>query len=134
MGTIRLVGGILAAVGAGLVILQYIYLMLLVGFDIGFILRMIVPAIALVGGLLAIAGKRAGGIIALIVGLMWFTLALILNLELISSFEWWVVYFTQFQNSSIFGFHLDFMVWGYLTVETTLVLVGGILATAGGSD
>ena len=134
MGALKIVGGILALAGAGLVLVVAVLNLIEVGFTTNILFLMILPILALIGGILAIAGKRAGGILALIVGIIWLTIAILINVGVISPFEEWLQFVIQSPFLSFFFLYLGVIVWGSLTVETILVFVGGILATAGGSD
>lgn len=133
MGALRAVGGILALIGAALVLFMQVLFILNFGFYGGFILLMILPILALVGGILAIAGKRAGGIIALIVGCLW----LVFGILVFSG-----VYIPWLSDIcflepifSVFLIYLSITIWSiFILVETILVLLGGILATAAKSD
>jgi len=134
MGALKIVGGILAVAGAGLVLFMQILALMDVGFTMNLLYLMVFPILALIGGILALAGKRAGGIIALVVGIIWLTIAILINLDIISPFEDWLAFVIQSPFQSFFVVYVGLIVWGWLTVETILVFVGGILATAGGSE
>ena len=134
MGALKIVGGILAVAGAGLVLFMQILALMDVGFTMNLLYLMILPILALIGGILALAGKRAGGIIALVVGIIWLTIAILLNVDVISPFEEWLQFVIQSPFQSFFIMYVGIVIWGFLTVETILVFVGGILATAGGSE
>ena len=134
MGALKIVGGILAVAGAGLVLFMQILALMDVGFTMNLLYLMVFPILALIGGILALAGKRAGGIIALVVGIIWLTIAILLNVDVISPFEEWLQFVIQSPFQSFFIMYVGIVIWGFLTVETILVFVGGILATAGGSE
>jgi hypothetical protein len=134
MGALKIVGGILAVAGAGLILVLQIMELIGYGFTLALFYTMILPIVALVGGILALAGKRAGGIIALVVGIIWVTVAILINLDIVT-FPLDLYYLlAPIPVFSFFLIYLGFTIWGLLTVETILVFVGGILATAGGSD
>ena len=136
MGALKIVGGILAAAGAGLVLAVLIMAGIGGGFGLPHFLAMILPVLGLIGGILAIAGKRAGGILALIVGIIWLLFAVLSNLGiLVFSFPVELFYILVPQvGLSFFAVYIGFTIWGFLTVEVLLVFVGGILAIAGGGD
>jgi hypothetical protein len=135
MGALKIVGGILAVAGAGLVLFMVISAIINYGFNTYLGILLILPIVALVGGILALAGKRAGGIIALIVGAIWLIMAILLSLDVLPPMPTELLYLlTQLPSLSFFVVYVDFTIWVFLTVEIVLVFVGGILATAGGSD
>ena len=134
MGALKIVGGILALAGAGLILVMQILFIFGFGFDITIVYSMILPILALIGGILALAGKRAGGILALVVGIIWLTMAILLNLSIISISDDLAAFIVQIPSYSFFLVYLGVYIWGLLCIETILVFVGGILATAGGSD
>ena len=110
--------------------MQIIYL-IGYGFSLDLLLWMILPILAVVGGILLLVRKRAGGVIALIVGAIWLTIAILLNLGLGMV---WMDFLMIIPPFSFFLWYLDFTIWDYLFVEIVLVFVGGILGVAGGSD
>jgi hypothetical protein len=135
MGALKVVGGILATVGAGLLTVQLI----LIGMNYGFIptlfLALILPILALIGGIIALAGKRAGGIIALIVGIIWLTFAILYNLGFSTGLPIEILaILAGALEASFFYWQFSITVWVWLSIEVVLVFAGGILATAGGSD
>jgi len=131
MNGLKIAGGILSLVGAALVLLMQVIYLLTSSFYWQLIIQMILPIIALVGGILLLAGKRAGGILALIVGAIWLAIAILINFDLVMSWMGYIMLPPQF---SFFVYFLNFSIWGYLFVEIVLVFVGGILGVAGGSD
>jgi hypothetical protein len=135
MGALKIVGGILAVVGAGLILFLEILYLIDWGFSTDLVMAMILPILALIGGILAIAGKRAGGILALIVGIIWLLMAILINIDVLPTLPDEIFFLlVQYPMFSVFAMYADFTIWFYLTVEIILVFVGGILATAGGSD
>ena len=136
MGTLKLVGGIITAATAGLILIMAIRA-LINGIYTGYLhyllAPMIVTIVVLIGGILAIMGKTIGGVIALIVGVIWLMTAIFLNVEVYPT-EDWVLFLMHHADLSFFYVDLDFAVWGYLYVETLMVLAGGILGTVGRSD
>ena len=136
MGALKVVGGILALAGSGLMLALIIMSGLGGGFGLSHFLVMILPILALIGGILALAGKRAGGVLALIVGIIWVLFAVFANLGiLVGDLPLELIYILLPQvGLSFFLVYVGFTIWGFLTVEVLLVFVGGILATAGGGD
>lgn len=83
--------------------------------------------LAVIGGILGIAQKKAGGILALISGITLIVFTLIyLSMPLI--FFWFATL-----PYSFFAYYLGIgMV--FLTIESIIILVGGIVGLASGSD
>lgn len=131
MSGLKIAGGILSLVGAALVLFMQVLYILTHTISPMIFLYMIVPVIALVGGILLLAGKRAGGILALIAGAIWLTIAILVNFTVDVS---WMSYLMLPPTFSFFVEYLHFTVWDFLFVEIVLVLVGGILGVAGGKD
>ncbi len=125
MGALRVVGGVLALAGAALILVEVIIVIMNVGFVADEIMLLLLPIIALIGGILGIANKRAGGVLAMIVGIVWvigailFYMLIPFSLYLIAAPGWLSV-------------TLGFTIWSFVTIEVVLVLVGGILTIAGG--
>jgi hypothetical protein len=132
MSGLKIAGGILSLAGGALVLLMQILWMMDWGFTLDLLLWMIMPILAVLGGILLLAGKRAGGIIALIVGAIWTTMAILINI-LLGPLAW-MDYLYVFPMFSFFAEFVGFTIWGYIFVEVVLVLVGGILGVAGGKD
>ena len=131
MSGLKIAGGILSLIGGALVLLMQIIYIMTYAFSWGILIWMILPILAVVGGILLLVRKRAGGVIALIVGAIWLTIAILLNLGL--GMEW-MDFLMIIPPFSFFLWYLDFTIWDYLFVEIVLVFVGGILGVAGGSD
>jgi len=131
MSGLKIAGGILSLIGGALVLLMQIIYIMTYAFSWGILIWMILPILAVVGGILLLVRKRAGGVIALIVGAIWLTIAILLNLGLGMV---WMDFLMIIPPFSFFLGYLDFTIWDYLFVEIVLVFVGGILGVAGGSD
>ena len=131
MSGLKIAGGILSLVGAALVLFMQVLYILTISFDPLIFVYMILPIIALVGGILLLAGKRAGGILALVVGAIWLTMAIFYILVYSNA---WMEYIMLLPQFSFFFTYLHFTIWLYVFVEIVLVFVGGILGVAGGSD
>ena len=91
-------------------------------------IQLIVALIAVVGGILGLAGKRAGGALALIAGVVW----------LIGGFLWGTVIILT-PLSAIFGWTSQIAIpvgsdYIIITVEAILSVVGGIMILPGGKD
>ena len=142
MGAGRVVGGVLALIGSVFLLIPLlispsygISVMIAAGGTtmILYLVVLIVDILAVIGAILALASKR--GILALIMGIV----LLILNLlpwiitgsaeltflGILSSQTVWEVYL-----ASTVGFSFYLTIW--MTLETILILVGGIIATAAG--
>jgi len=131
MSGLKIAGGILSLIGAALVLFMQVEYLWVHLFNWRLIILMILPITALVGGILALVGKRAGGVLALVVGAIWITIAILVNIDLAMS---WMDYLMVLREFSFFYVYLDFTLWHYVLIEIVLVLVGGILAVAGGKD
>lgn len=136
MGALRVVGGALALIGAGLIFFMAIIFGIDHGFQLGVILALILPILAMIGGILAISEKKSGGILALVVGIIWLTMAILVNLGFLLTLpEELLLFLIPLPGFSVFLVYLGFSIWGFfLTVEVILVFVGGILATVAASD
>ncbi|TFG05210.1 MAG: hypothetical protein EU536_02565 [Promethearchaeota archaeon] len=126
MGALKVVGGILALAGGVLVFIAWITL---IGIGMDFLslfslVNLVAIILSIIGGILGIAGKRAGGGLALVGALIW-----ILGIILI------------YIDPMTFLFMLP-MSWlgGYIPVdiiiswESLIVLLGSIFILAGGSE
>jgi hypothetical protein len=97
-----------------------------------FLVVLVVAILALIGAILGLASKRGtlaliAGLILVIFNLLWplitpSTLEITLLGQFSSSTVW------EFYLASIIGFSFYFTI--YLTLETILIVVGGIIATA----
>ena len=122
MNTLRLIGGIISIFGAVCVIAPLLIIIFDIGLDTASLILMILPILVVIAGILSIMGKKAGGYIALIVGILWLVIAILLNLGIDPSF---LIYISVLLSS--FAEFLGFTIWGFLYVEILLVLVGGLL-------
>ncbi len=139
MGANRVVGGILALAGAALMLIPILpdislYFALFsvdVMSGLLFLISFILIILALVGGIVALAGKKAGGILALIAGLVFVILGILVAVSpmlllgpvgLMWIFSW---------GTTTIYLGLPLVLYIYMSLETILVLVGGIIAIPG---
>lgn len=144
----KVAGGIIALIGA---IMALIPIFVIIGIDVvfmalsvgiyGFFIGFIMFIMALIGAILAITGKKSGAIICLVIGiivivvnLLTFVIldfgsatALMLIITVGPSASTWEIFL-----ASSMGF--SFLAVIFMTFESILILVGGIIATPGGSD
>ncbi|HUY00959.1 MAG TPA: hypothetical protein VMV49_15460 [Candidatus Deferrimicrobium sp.] len=139
MSALKAVGGILALAGGVLVVLLVLDMMIGLGIftsmymmtyavlvmvygELFIYINLVIAILAVVGGILALAGKKAGGALALIAGIVWL-IGGFANLAMI------------FPVSAIYAWTGQLVIGGFLlSIEGILALVGGILALSGGSD
>ena len=134
MSVAKIIGGILALVGGIFILLQ------IFGFGSDLfsggseettclMLNMTLVGLAIVGGILGLVGKRAGGILAIIAG----TLAIVFGLMTVylthSEVLWPLSFFTSTLDWFIPPYHL----FAGISIEALLMLGGGITIVAGGS-
>jgi len=148
MSALKALGGILALVGGALVLLLDLLwlfsidvtaifpvtaglfaMALAVGMEPAILyIQLIVGLIAVIGGILGLAGKRAGGALALIAGVIWliggFLWGNVVILTPLSSFLGWTNLIVISTGSSAI----------VITVEAILSVVGGIMILPGGKD
>ena len=145
MGAGRIIGGVLALIGSVLLLIPALIepaaTNLMTAIAIGgmtlviFLIVFIVVILALIGAILALANKR--GTLALIAGLVLLVfgilplllpadptiLALATQSTLISGAQWYIL-------TPLLGIDLYPMI--FMTLETILILVGGLIATVAG--
>ncbi|NVM31723.1 MAG: hypothetical protein HWN65_22990 [Candidatus Helarchaeota archaeon] len=130
-GTLNIVVLLLAYMGAAVTPMILIYSLSLAVSPIGGIIGLALNGLLLVGGILGLAGKKAGGILALIAAAFIMLEGILISFvfnpftqpELILMFNPWS-FFVGFVGLSI----------SFLTIEAILGLLGGIFILAGGSD
>ncbi|MHA1650996.1 MAG: hypothetical protein ACTSYB_12445 [Candidatus Helarchaeota archaeon] len=144
MSANKVIGGLLALIGGFMVLLpllihpivgiQTAISLLSVSFQyfLPWLVIFLISVLALVGGILAMAGKKAGGILALIMGLI-IIIFLILpyiipDLYLITFMAYASGTWELYVAGSI-GF--SFVATIYVSLESILILVGGIIAIPG---
>ena len=129
MSALKVIGGILALVGAVFVLITPVLAMIEYGFSMDSLIYLLWPLLALIGGILGLAGKKAGGWLALIVGLIWVIFGVLVMTPVGQA--WMLYLITLMPYLTVL---LGFTIWGPITIEAVLVLVGGILILAGGDD
>jgi hypothetical protein len=143
MGAARVVGGILALAAGVLSLLVALDLMIgigLFGLTFGYMIQgmaasiypmvlyvqLILAILAILGGILALAGKKAGGIIALIVAIVWLAGGFIWTLSTAT------VFLLPFSAILAWTDQIIFMTSGtIISIEAIICLVGGILGMSG---
>ena len=137
----KVAGGIIALIGAAMalipmfLIIDLIFMGLSLG-AIGLFIGLIVFIIALVGAILAITGKKSGAIICLVLGII----VIVVNFLTFFVSPMIMAYIAVGPLSSTWeaflasevGFSFFFTM--FMTFESILILVGGIIATPGSSD
>jgi len=146
MGAAKAIGGILGLVSGVLVLLvaldlmiglgifgltattmTYAALILLYGTTVIYI-NLVIAIIALLGGILGLAGKKAGGGLALAAGIIWliggFLIASVPYLLPFSAIMAWTDQIIIISMPNVY----------FISIEAILCLVGGIMILAGGSD
>ena len=133
MVNLKQIGGIILVATVGLMTINAVLAIIDGNFSTFFVVQLIYLIVILLGGILAFVGKTIGGVLALIVGALWLSTAIFLNVEVYPPDDW-VIYIMHTPWLSFFMYILDIRVWGFLYVETLFVLVGAILALVGSSD
>ena len=142
MGKVGIIGGVLALVGGALVLIESLLILLgmsLLGsalesywalgaelYLLWPILSLILGAVALVGGVLALAGKKFGGVLAIIIAILWIIYPLLYELNI------FVPDLLVLNPMGLLTVVLDHGIWVF-TYEGLFVLVGGILGLWAGS-
>ena len=133
MVNLKQIGGIILVATVGLMTINAILAIIDGNFSTFFMVQLIYLIVVLLGGILAFMGKTIGGLLALIVGALWLSTAILLNVEVYPPDDW-VIYIMHTPWLSFFLYILDIRVWGFLYVETLLVLVAGVLGIVGSAD
>ena len=138
-GIIALTGAIMALIPMFLII-DVIFMALSVGVY-GFFIGFIVFIVALVGAILAITGKKSGAIMCLVIGIIVIVVNLLtfVILDILSGVALMAIIavgptastWEMFLASPV-GF--SFLSVIFMTFESILILVGGIIATPGSGD
>lgn len=133
MSVLKKIGGILALIAGMLIAIYFIWYLLINGFptDLNGILNVIINIALIVltflGAVLGIADKRSGGILLVvtaIIMILFTVLALqVSGLEMLRPYTimYWLLGFDLYQ-------------YIFITLESILILVDGILVLAGGAD
>jgi len=133
MSALKIIGGILALVG-GVFILIQIFLswpmfFLSTNYTTCLVVNLEITGLAIVGGILGLVGKRAGGILPIIAG----ELAIVFGLATVFITFTEVVWPLSFFTSTLDLFTPPFHLYLGISIESLLMLGGGILVVAGGS-
>lgn len=126
MGAGRIVGGILAIIGASSILFTVIYYLINYGPDIFtdplFLQMLMVSVLVLVGGILGVTGKRAGGGLALAGGCIW-----LIGLFLVLHTSFYYLMAISFLERLIPTMYVYFGI-----IEIGLAIAGGIVILASG--
>ncbi|MFX1295770.1 MAG: hypothetical protein ACFFD2_13075 [Promethearchaeota archaeon] len=134
MGTVKVVGGILALAGGAMVLIlclliANLYLAGSMEMLLNWIVNFIIAILAIIGSLMGIAGKKVGGILAFIAGLWWTIFGILISANIISMFSSIGMILLP---ASLIGYYL--VPLPYITIEGILCILGGLLLLAGSSD
>lgn len=147
MGALKVVGGILALAGAALALLVALDLLIGLGIfnymtfggsfhmatallsnNINIYIGLALALLAIVGAILGMAGKRFGGIFALIAGALWLLGGLMwLQMPMLAPMSAMLIWTGQI---NFMAFPMIYVI----SIEAILCLIGGILVLAGGSS
>ena len=135
MGAAKIVGGILVLVGGAFIL---ILLLMWMNFLIDgqwdeiscWILNAAICSLAIVGGILGLVGKRSGGILAIIAGAVAILFGLITVYVTWDMATWPISFFT----SILLWFPEPTHIFAGITIESLLILAGGIVIVASGSE
>ena len=136
MGTVGKVGGILALVGGTLVLIESLAIFLgmpLFGgemevfwtngailYPLWPILSPLLGAVAIVGGVLALAGRKLGGLLVLITVILWITYPLLYELAI------FIPELIVLTPMGLLDAWLNYQIWIF-SFDVIIVMVGGIL-------
>ena len=135
MGAAKIIGSILAlAGGAFVLIMLFVYINYLTEGEPDYMscwfLNAVIVCLAIIGGILGLVGKRAGGILALIAGIIAIVFGLITVFVTWDISTWPLSFFTSYLG----WFHEPIHMFAGITLESLLILAGGIVITASGSE
>jgi hypothetical protein len=138
MGAVKTIGGVLSLLGGAFVLIAALLAILSVNYGtmtlfiywfsaypLMIFLSIALGALAIIGGILSMKGKTVGGILALIVGVLWLLGGILSPTSDI---------FLMFLQPSLIYALISIAIWFPLFIEPILVLVGGILGLVGSSD
>jgi len=134
MGAAKITGGILALAGGA-----FILIMLIVWIDFltegpeevsCWLLNAAICGLAIAGGILGLTGKRVGGILALVGGAVAILFG-ILTVYVTWDFSTWPI---SFFTSYLGWFPEPEHLFAGITIEALLILAGGIVIIASGSE
>jgi hypothetical protein len=126
MGALKVVGGLLALAGGVLVLISWITLVMayLPITSSWSLINLVAIVLAILGGILGLAGKKAGGVLALIAALIWILGIILVAIDPVNlSWMFPMSYLSALISLDIF-----------VTYESVLVLLGAIFILAGGSE
>jgi hypothetical protein len=133
MSAVKIVGGMLALVGGAFILLQILafWPLFFMGLEetICLIVNLTLTGLAVVGGILGLAGKTAGGILAIIAGALAIIFGIITVYVTGNETVWPLSFFT----STLGWFMPPEHLFAGISIEALLILGGGITIMAGGS-
>ncbi|NVM29601.1 MAG: hypothetical protein HWN65_12235 [Candidatus Helarchaeota archaeon] len=130
MGTLRIIGGIIALVAASLILTATVLwtIVALQGASVynitAIVMNYVLAVLVIIGCILGFKGKNSGGILVLIIGVV----SIIFGILYVGILDPWTSMFQQMAITPLV------LVIPYVTLEQILVVLGGILILAGGSD
>ena len=134
MNAAKITGGLLALIGGAFILIQALLFadvaFMSSEYTIAWLINIALLSLAISGGILGIVGKKAGGILALISGVLAICLGIITV---------YVTYTEMMRPFSFFTSTLDWFsppdhIFAGISIEALLILVGGIVIIATGSD
>ncbi|MDD1777923.1 MAG: hypothetical protein LUQ65_07110 [Candidatus Helarchaeota archaeon] len=122
----RVIGGLIALIGGMFVLIMCIINMeavFLMGGDalVAWLINLLLGLLALIGGIMGLASKKGGGL-AVAAGL----LVLFLGILSFAVLSLW----TLFYQYSLFDTYMDIGKWAGITLESILMILGGIIMLA----
>ena len=134
MNTAKIIGGILALVGGGFILLCVIglegFLVMDVEHAASWLITTVICGLAIVGGIIGVSGKRSGGAFALSSGVI----AIVYGFFTISWSHSYVTYPTSFFTDILHVFPAPTHVFLGISLEAILILAGAICILAGGHE
>ena len=128
MSVLKKIGGILALIAGILLCFYFMWSIIVHGFPadiVNWIINLVLIILILLGAILGIADKRSGGILLLIVALVMILCNILYTIDPIG--------FAIVAPYTILDIFIPLAI-PYLTLESILILVDGILVIAGGGD
>ena len=134
MSAAKIVGGILALAGGAFILIQLLVWLDYLWGDSAevscFLLNAGITTLAIVGGILGITGRRSGGVLALIGGAVAIFFGILTVYVTWDLATWPISFFT----SSLGLFPEPEHLFAGITIESLLILAGGITIIASGTD
>jgi len=144
MGAGKVIGGLFALIGGALLAVAVFYFYfyhITDGIDfqmMRWIIHLVICLLAIVGGILAMAGKKAGGVLALIAGFMAFLMPLIVYIAFEFPVTYWFSPYAGLSNLVGWGSFTLTGVWPAvswgITLEAVLIFFGAIIILSSRSD